>query len=61
MSIEEKMKGNSVVIKLLNNGAGHEVPTGVSNKGRYGSRFIVKDSTGKVVYSSGVPDKKGYR
>ncbi len=60
MSIEEKMKGNSVVIKLLNNGAGHEVPTGVSNIRQVWLKVIVKDSTGKVVYSSGVPDKKGY-
>lgn len=60
LKIDGKMDGEDIVIRILNNGAGHEVPTGVSNIRQVWLKVVVKDIKGKTVYSSGVPDAKGY-
>jgi len=60
IKIDPKSDNNRIVIRILNNGAGHEVPTGVSNIRQVWLRVIMKDSTGKVIYTTGVADKKGY-
>ena len=51
--------GNNIIIKIINNGAGHYIPTGLTHVRQAWVRIIVKDSKGKIVYSSGVVDSKG--
>lgn len=53
------LDGNSIRVKILNNGAGHYIPTGLTHVRQVWVRIIVKDSKGKVIYSSGVVDAKG--
>jgi hypothetical protein len=60
IKINSKADGNKIVIRILNNGAGHYVPTGLTNVRQVWLKVIVKDSKGKIIYSTGVPDKKGY-
>lgn len=60
IKIDPKLEGDKIVIRILNNGAGHEVPTGVSNIRQVWLRVIVKNSKGRVIYKTGVADKKGY-
>jgi hypothetical protein len=60
LKIDGKLSGDDIIIRILNNGAGHEIPTGVSNIRQVWLKVIVKDAKGKVVYKSGVPDSKGY-
>ncbi|MBF0573278.1 MAG: cytochrome c554 family protein [Desulfamplus sp.] len=51
---------NRIIIRITNNGAGHEIPTGVSNIRQVWLKVIVKDSKGDVIYKTGVLDEKGY-
>lgn len=60
IKIDPKTDNTRIVIRLMNNGAGHNVPTGLTNVRLVWLKILVKNSEGKVVYSSGVPDKKGY-
>lgn len=60
LKVESKMSGDDIIIRITNTGAGHEVPTGVSNIRQVWLMVIVRDSKGKTVYSSGVPDARGY-
>jgi hypothetical protein len=60
LKIDGKLSGDDIIIRILNNGAGHDVPTGVSNIRQVWLKVIVRDAKGKVVYKSGVPDAKGY-
>jgi len=60
IKIDPKADGNKIVIRLLNNGAGHEVPTGLTNVRQIWLKVIIKNSRGKVIYKTGVPDSKGY-
>lgn len=59
IKIDPKTEGNRIVVRLLNNGAGHYVPTGLTNVRIAWLKVIVKDGKGKTIYTSGVPDKKG--
>jgi len=49
-----------VKVKVSNDGAGHYLPTGVSELRRMWLQIVVKDAKGALVYSSGVPDPGGY-
>jgi len=60
IKVDPKSEGNRIVVRILNNGAGHYVPTGLTNVRQVWLKIIVKDSKGKTIYTSGVPDKKGY-
>lgn len=60
IKIDPKPDGNKIVVRLLNNGAGHEVPTGLTNVRQVWLKMIVKDNKGKVIFKTGVPDSKGY-
>ena len=60
IKIDPRLEGDKIVVRILNNGAGHEVPTGVANIRQVWLRVIVKDSKGKVIYRTGVTDRKGY-
>lgn len=53
------LEGNSIRVRILNNGAGHYIPTGLTHVRQAWVRIIVKDSKGKILYSSGVVDSKG--
>jgi len=59
IKIDSKSEGNNIVVRILNNGAGHCVPTGLTNVRQAWLKVIVKDSKGKIIYTAGVPDKKG--
>ncbi|HQO40499.1 MAG TPA: multiheme c-type cytochrome [Spirochaetota bacterium] len=52
-------EGDSIRIRILNNGAGHYIPTGLTHVRQAWIRIIVRDKKGKIVYSSGVVDSKG--
>jgi len=58
--IDPKTDGNNIVVRIINTGAGHEVPTGLANVRQVWLKVIVKDSKGKIIFTSGIPDKKGY-
>lgn len=58
--IDPKPDGDKIVIRLLNNGAGHEVPTGLTNVRQAWLKVVIKDNKGKIIYKTGVPDSKGY-
>ncbi len=60
IKIDSKSDGNNIVVRILNNGAGHYVPTGLTNVRQVWLKIIVKDSKGKIIYKAGVPDNKGY-
>lgn len=60
VKVDPRTENNRIVIRILNNGAGHHVPTGLTNVRQVWLKVIVKDSSGKVIFSAGVPDKKGY-
>jgi len=60
MKIDNKSDGNKIVIRITNTGAGHYVPTGLTNVRQVWLMVIVRDSKGKIIYSTGVPDKKGF-
>jgi hypothetical protein len=60
IKIDPKTEGNNIVVRLLNNGAGHYVPTGLTNVRQVWLKVVVKDSKGKVIFATGVPDRKGY-
>jgi len=60
MKIDPKSEGDKVVFRITNSGAGHEVPTGLTNIRQIWLKVTVKDSKGSVIYTTGVPDEKGY-
>jgi len=60
IDIDDKTEENNLVVRLKNKGAGHDVPTGVSNMRQVWIQVKAVDSKGKTVFQSGVPDKKGY-
>jgi len=60
IKIDPKADGNRITVRITNNGAGHYIPTGLTNVRQVWLKVIVKDSRGKVIYTTGVPDKKGY-
>ncbi len=60
IKIDPKADGNKITVRITNNGAGHSVPTGLTNVRQVWLQVIVKDGKGKTIYTTGVPDKKGY-
>ncbi len=60
IDMDSTTEGNNLVVRLNNKGAGHDVPTGVSNMRQVWLQVKAVDSKGKTVFESGVPDKKGY-
>ncbi len=55
-----KLKDGRLKIIVTNTGAGHNLPTGLTDVRQMWLAVIVKDGSGKTVYSSGIPDKDGY-
>lgn len=60
IKIDPKADGNVITVRITNNGAGHYIPTGLTNVRQVWLQVIVKDSKGNVIFTTGVPDKKGY-
>lgn len=55
----EGINGNDVSVKIVNNGAGHYIPTGLTHIRQAWVRIVVRNSKGKTVFSSGVVDSRG--
>lgn len=54
------IKDNILRVRVTNNGAGHKLPTGLTDVRQMWLEIIVKGSNGKILYTSGKADKKGY-
>jgi len=50
---------NLVEVRVTNNGAGHYLPTGITEERQMWLDFKVTDATGRVVYHSGAVDADG--
>ena len=59
VKIEPIRSGNGVAVKVSNIGAGHHLPTGVSDFRELWLEISVKDGNGKEILSSGKLDEKG--
>lgn len=57
----KRQDGNqaAVTVKVTNVGAGHKIPTGLTNFRHMWIELTVTDASGKVIYASGVLDKDG--
>ncbi|HDP79602.1 MAG TPA: cytochrome c554 family protein, partial [Spirochaetes bacterium] len=60
MKIDPALKNGKLRLTLLNNGAGHAVPTGVPSTRQVWIELTVKDAAGKIVARQGHLDGKGY-
>lgn len=61
LSINESyLASKKIGIIVENIGAGHYLPTGLTDVRQMWLEVIVRDKTGKIIFSSGVADKKGY-
>lgn len=61
LSIDTKnIKRGEVCVTITNNGAGHYLPTGLTNVREMWLSVVVKDKAGKTVFSRGETDAKGY-
>jgi hypothetical protein len=56
----EKISEGKIIISIKNIGAGHNLPTGLTDVRQMWLEVVVKDRAGKVLFSSGVADAKGY-
>ena len=55
----EMEKDNAVKVVVANTGAGHSLPTGLTDMRQMWIELTLTDSNGKVVSQTGVPDKNG--
>lgn len=61
LSVDTKnINKGKIGVTITNNGAGHYLPTGLTNVRQMWLSIAVKDKNGKKVYSRGEPDAKGY-
>ncbi len=61
IAIELKELATSVIkVRITNTGAGHYLPTGLTDVRQMWLEVTVKDINGKVLYSTGVVDKNKY-
>ena len=61
LAIDKKQLGqNKLVIEVKNTGAGHYLPTGLTDVRQMWLEIVVKDKKGNTVYASGVRDKNQY-
>lgn len=56
----DKISEGKIIIAIKNIGAGHKLPTGLTDVRQMWLEVVVKDRAGKVLFSSGVADAKGY-
>ena len=55
-----QVKSNKLIINIKNTGAGHYLPTGLTNVRQMWLEITVKDRKGKIIFQSGKLDKDGY-
>jgi hypothetical protein len=61
LSIDDSKIGNGkLIIGIKNIGAGHYLPTGLTDVRQMWLEITIKDKNGRLVYSSGVLDENGY-
>ena len=61
LAIDKKQLGqNKLVIEVKNTGAGHYLPTGLTDVRQMWLEIVVKDKKGKTVYTSGIRDENQY-
>ncbi len=60
LSLMSKTGTGRFTVTVENTGAGHKLPTGLTNIRQMWLEIVVKDLKGRVLYSSGVTDKNGY-
>lgn len=54
------IKDNTLKVRVTNNGAGHKLPTGLTDVRQMWLEIIVTNQKGTILYSSGKTDEKGY-
>ncbi len=57
---DSKVSSGNIIISVKNIGAGHYLPTGLTDVRQMWLEVVVKDRAGKIVFSSGTADAKGY-
>lgn len=57
---KKKLKQRKLVIEVKNTGAGHYLPTGLTDVRQMWLEIVVKDKKGKTVFASGIRDKNQY-
>ncbi len=55
-----KIGEGKIFVRVTNTGAGHYLPTGVSDIRQMWLEVVVKDEAGRTVYTTGVADARGY-
>ncbi len=61
LSIDERgAKHGRVVVTVKNTGAGHNLPTGLTDVRQMWLQVVIRDSAGRVIHSTGLPDADGY-
>jgi hypothetical protein len=55
-----QLDDQKLTIEVKNTGAGHHLPTGMTEMRQMWLEIVVKDNKGKTVYSSGIRDKNEY-
>ncbi len=55
-----KLREGKIVVTVKNTGAGHYLPTGLTDVRQMWLEVVVKDPSGKTLLSSGVADRQGY-
>ncbi|MCX7679909.1 MAG: cytochrome c family protein [Spirochaetes bacterium] len=58
--IDSQLHNRKIGIIIENIGAGHYLPTGLTDIRQMWLEVVVKDIKGKIIFSSGVADSKGY-
>ncbi len=57
---DSTLSEGKITIAVRNTGAGHYLPTGLTDVRQMWLEIVIKDERGKVIYSSGVLDKNKY-
>ncbi|MCP3954554.1 MAG: cytochrome c554 family protein, partial [Desulfobacterales bacterium] len=56
----KEIQKDIINIKITNTGAGHSIPTGLTDIRQVWLKIVLKDTTGKIIFSSGELDKNNY-
>lgn len=61
LSIDDaKIKEGKIIVTVKNTGAGHNLPTGLTDVRQMWLEVVVKDAAGRTIFSTGVADANGY-
>lgn len=56
----QNIKKGKIAVTIKNTGAGHYLPTGLTDIRQIWLSIVIKDQNGKKIFSKGEPDLKGY-